>query len=166
MKCPNCTGALKPINYKGVNVDKCDSCHGIWFDFSEIDQLEDTEFAFDNLKNTMITRVKSGDQKCAKCQATMQKFYYRWEELELEVCPSNHGFWLDAGEEEKLLTFIDKFEKDLYVKLVGEEDWERKKRNMKSDSWLVELMFTVRDRLNMEKDVIKDTINSVINDLK
>jgi Zn-finger nucleic acid-binding protein len=166
MKCPNCTGTLKPINYKRVNVDKCDSCHGIWFDFSEIDQLEDTEFAFDNLKNTMITRVKPGDQKCAKCQATMQKFYYRWEELELEVCPSNHGFWLDAGEEEKLLTFIDKFEKDLYVKLVGEEDWERRKRNMKSDSWLAELMFTVRDRLNMEKDVIKDNINNVINDLK
>ena len=166
MKCPNCTGTLKPINYKGVSVDKCDSCHGIWFDFSEIDQLEDTEFAFDNLKNTMITRVKLGDQKCAKCQATMQKFYYRWEELELEVCPNNHGFWLDAGEEEKLLTFIDKFEKDLYVKLVGEEDWERRKRNMKSDSWLAELVFRVRDRLNMEKDIIKDNINNVINDLK
>ena len=153
MKCPNCTGTLKLTSYKGVNVDKCDQCHGIWFDFAEIDQLEDTEFAFDNLKNTMITRVKPGDQKCAKCEAIMQKFFYRWEELELEVCPNKHGFWLDAGEEEKLLSFIDKFQRDLYKKLVGEEFWEQRKQNMKSNSWWAQLAFTVRDKLNREKEV-------------
>ncbi len=159
MKCPNCVGTLNATNYKGVTVDQCDTCNGMWFDFQEIDQLEDTEFPFDDLKNTMITKVKPGDQKCIKCQAIMQKFSYRWEELELEVCPKQHGFWLDAGEEEKLLTFIDKFEQDLYKKIVGEEMWERRKRNMKSDSWLAELVFTVRDRLRMEEGFIKDNAN-------
>ena len=114
----------------------------------------------------MITKVRTGDQRCAKCQNTMQKFSYRWEDLELEVCPNKHGFWLDAGEEEKALHFIEKFEDDLYKKLIHEEDWERKKRNMKSDSWLAELAFRIREKFDEETDFVIDNVRDVVEDLK
>ena len=32
MKCPKCDGTLIIEEYEGVEVDKCDSCSGVWLD--------------------------------------------------------------------------------------------------------------------------------------
>ncbi|HMU39073.1 MAG TPA: zf-TFIIB domain-containing protein [Pseudomonadota bacterium] len=39
MKCPKCGMDLKEISFKGVNIDKCFHCGGIWFDDHELDGL-------------------------------------------------------------------------------------------------------------------------------
>jgi hypothetical protein len=39
MRCPKCGMKLKEIDYKGVNVDKCFSCDGVWLDAGEMDVL-------------------------------------------------------------------------------------------------------------------------------
>ncbi|MBI5476679.1 MAG: zf-TFIIB domain-containing protein [Ignavibacteriales bacterium] len=39
MRCPKCGMELREINYKGINVDNCVSCDGVWFDAGEIDNL-------------------------------------------------------------------------------------------------------------------------------
>jgi hypothetical protein len=39
MRCPKCGMELREIDYKGINVDQCISCSGIWFDAGEIDIL-------------------------------------------------------------------------------------------------------------------------------
>jgi uncharacterized protein len=43
MRCPKCGMELREIDYKGINVDRCFSCHGIWFDMGEIDLLAQLE---------------------------------------------------------------------------------------------------------------------------
>jgi hypothetical protein len=43
MRCPKCGMELKEIDYKGINVDKCFSCNGVWFDAGEIDILAKLE---------------------------------------------------------------------------------------------------------------------------
>jgi hypothetical protein len=43
MRCPKCGMELSEIDYKGVNVDRCFSCDGVWLDAGEIDLLSKLE---------------------------------------------------------------------------------------------------------------------------
>lgn len=43
MHCPKCGMQLHEIDYKGVKVDKCVSCDGIWLDAGELDQISALE---------------------------------------------------------------------------------------------------------------------------
>jgi len=36
MKCPKCGMELIEIDYKGVKVDKCSECEGVWLDSGEL----------------------------------------------------------------------------------------------------------------------------------
>ena len=37
MRCPKCGGHLVTTKLKGVQIDQCPDCHGIWFDAGELD---------------------------------------------------------------------------------------------------------------------------------
>jgi hypothetical protein len=39
MKCPKCGSDLKEIKFKGLLLDKCGECEGLWFDKGELQQL-------------------------------------------------------------------------------------------------------------------------------
>jgi len=43
MKCPKCGMELIEIDYKGVKVDKCSACEGIWLDAGELDAVAGLE---------------------------------------------------------------------------------------------------------------------------
>lgn len=45
MKCPKCGNDLQEIHYRGVNLDKCFSCEGLWFDNGELAHLQPEEVA-------------------------------------------------------------------------------------------------------------------------
>ena len=37
MKCPKCGMELIEIDYKGIKVDKCSECEGVWLDAGELE---------------------------------------------------------------------------------------------------------------------------------
>src|SRR4030042_6314939 len=39
MKCPKCGMELIEIDYKGVKVDKCSECEGVWLDAGELEAI-------------------------------------------------------------------------------------------------------------------------------
>ena len=39
MDCPRCTGKLHAEEYDQVNIDRCDTCGGIWLDAGELEQI-------------------------------------------------------------------------------------------------------------------------------
>lgn len=43
MHCPKCGMKLVEINYRGIAVDKCSSCDGIWLDAGELKAISDLE---------------------------------------------------------------------------------------------------------------------------
>lgn len=45
MKCPKCGMDLITIDYKGVKIDKCSSCEGIWLDAGELETVTKLEKA-------------------------------------------------------------------------------------------------------------------------
>ena len=125
MNCPKCSSKLRNEKYKGMNVDKCGDCHGTWLDFNELDQLEDTVLKDDSLKGTMVTRPHESSIQCPKCQGAMRQFRYRYNELFLDVCAMNHGFWLDKGEEKQVVELMERRIKKLNRSSKAEQEWSK-----------------------------------------
>ena len=67
MTCPRCDGTLELETYKGIEVDRCSECKGLWLDYDELDQLEDTEMEDDRLKGTMMYAIRASDISCPRC---------------------------------------------------------------------------------------------------
>ena len=45
-RCPKCGAHLVPVPYRGVEVDKCSRCQGLWLDCGELDQVLADEKGF------------------------------------------------------------------------------------------------------------------------
>ncbi len=43
MRCPKCGMELSEIDYKGITVDKCFNCDGIWLDAGEFESIAKLE---------------------------------------------------------------------------------------------------------------------------
>lgn len=43
MRCPKCGMELIEIDYKGIKVDKCSECEGIWLDAGELEGISKLE---------------------------------------------------------------------------------------------------------------------------
>lgn len=39
MQCPKCGMKLVEIDYRGIKVDKCTECEGVWLDAGELEQV-------------------------------------------------------------------------------------------------------------------------------
>lgn len=43
MKCPKCGGDLTEIIFRGIRIDRCSSCDGVWLDNGELEKLAGPE---------------------------------------------------------------------------------------------------------------------------
>ena len=136
MNCPRCDGELRNENYKGVEVDRCPNCEGMWLDYGELDQLEDTVFDKDEFKGSLKFRSFESELACPKCGGRMQLFNYRAYDLELDFCEQGHGTWLDAGEEKRVLELMKQRIKDLKRKAKAETEWADFLRKVRSPSFV------------------------------
>lgn len=139
MNCPRCSATLKMQNFKGIEVDRCPSCEGMWLDHGELDQLEDTVMDDDHAKGTMFFRSEGSDLLCPKCKAHMKWFRYRHYNLELDFCEAEHGYWLDKGEEKRVLGIMEQRIKDLKRSASAEVEWGKFLANINSKSFMDKL---------------------------
>ena len=123
MNCPRCNCELAVENHQGIEVDRCPNCGGMWLDYGELDQLEDTVLDKDKLKGSLMFRSFQTELACPKCGGRMQRFYYRANNLELDFCEEGHGWWLDADEERRVLELMEQRIKDLDRKAKAETEW-------------------------------------------
>ncbi|MDA0987764.1 MAG: zf-TFIIB domain-containing protein [Chloroflexi bacterium] len=136
MNCPRCHGALSVEKYKGIEVDRCSSCKGMWLEYHELDQLEDKEMDDDDANGMVMFRSYVGDLHCPTCQSGMQMFHYRAYELELDFCPNEHGFWLDSDEEKRVLEIMKQRVKDIKRSSNAEVEWAGMLKRFKSKSFV------------------------------
>ena len=136
MNCPRCHAELTVETHKGIEVDRCPACGGMWLDYGELDQLEDTVFDIDEPKGSLMFRSFEGDLVCPKCEGRMQRFHYRANNLELDFCEHEHGVWLDAGEEKQVLERMRERIKNLGRKAKAETEWDSFLAKLGSPSFL------------------------------
>lgn len=105
MKCPKCGDSLSSQTIGDIEVDQCQSCSGIWFDFDELRQVLNKETQ-QNLKNRIENN--EGDDEasapCPKCggNGNMIDVLDPKHDIHIDTCSICFGQWLDGGEYEKL----------------------------------------------------------------
>jgi Zn-finger nucleic acid-binding protein len=101
-KCPRDATELKSAREHDIDIDRCPTCKGAWYDNDELTLLEAT-VADDDSRRGMIDYAKRESEiDCPVCGTRMRAFNYRAYNLELDACTQSHGFWLDAGESERV----------------------------------------------------------------
>src|SRR5579864_1597736 len=140
MKCPNCDCDLVQTKRDGVEMEVCPSCQGMWVTRQELNALEDEVFDFgDDEKGSLMLDSNRSTRECPQCVKPMRTFEYRFYELELDFCEDQHGFWLDAGEDKRVLELMKKEEKNLGRKVLAEDRFAAHLQYLRSGA--------VRDRL-------------------
>lgn len=134
MNCPKCGAGLAKKYYKGmIEVEICPDCRGMWLDSLELDKLEDMAFDDDKHKGSLVHFESKTDYPCPHCGAKMDEFQYRLYDLKLDYCSeSSHGFWLDAGEDERVIAFMRKRAGDIQRKEDAESSWKHVLKEMHS----------------------------------
>jgi PAT family beta-lactamase induction signal transducer AmpG len=108
MRCPKCRSDMASLEVDGVEIDRCSSCHGLWFDSGEIEKLRGRELA---------AAVESGDTvggrahdeirryRCPRCGGRMAATIDPGpQHVRYEECESCGGSYFDAGEFADLAT--------------------------------------------------------------
>lgn len=126
MKCPKCVTNLVKKYYKGsIEIEYCPNCRGMWLDFHELDRLEDMGMDVDPYKGSLVHHSEPTKFPCPVCDAPLQEFQYRLYDLKLDVCAAHeHGFWLDAGEDERVVEIMRQRNQQTHRKINAEAEWK------------------------------------------
>ena len=112
-------------------VESCPSCRGMWLDFHELDKLEDVIFDEDEHKGSLVHFQMRTKFPCPQCGAKLDEFQYRLYDLKLDTCAENdHGFWLDAGEDERIMEIMQKRAGEMRRKVNAEAEWKKMLKGM------------------------------------
>ena len=137
MKCPDCNAELVQKTRDGVEMEICPSCQGMWLSRQELAELEDEVFDFgDDEKGSLMLGSTSTTRKCPQCGNLMKRFEYRFYDLEMDFCEQQHGYWLDADEDKRVLALMKEEEKNLGRKVLAEDRFASHLRFLRSGSFL------------------------------
>jgi Zn-finger nucleic acid-binding protein len=149
MKCPTCNAELAQKKRDGVDMEVCPSCNGMWLTSQELVELEDEVFDFgDDEKGSLMLGSEPSTRKCPKIGAPMRTFQYRLYDLELEFCEQQHGYWLDADEDKRVLGLMRTEEKNLGRKVLAEDRFAAHLRYLRSGSFIDRLKDLVTEAMD------------------
>lgn len=122
--CPRCNidSERKEIEIFGPNIyiDICPHCGGIWLDDGELKKLLKDKKLSDHLTKDIGVQSRS-PLICPRCGGLMDIEHA--DDIEVDVCLTCNGVWLDKGELQELKAKSDRgFEGDDLDK--AEEKWE------------------------------------------
>ncbi len=115
MLCPKCKHYMKPIEFKGIEVDRCTRCYGLWFDQYELEDLKKLSGAETiDIGDEDLGREQNKKSKifCPKCRTLMMPENDEQQmHIHFERCPQCRGVYFDAGEfrDYKKLTITEFF---------------------------------------------------------
>ena len=109
--CPKCDAHLILLNFKGVEVDYCPQCRGIWLDAGELERLMEATNArpgdpLAQFHNHETAGAVSRNHLCPRCDQGLHELEIEapgYPTLTLDRCPRGHGLWFDADELQQLL---------------------------------------------------------------
>ena len=93
---------MRQIQDKGISLDWCDLCDGIWLDPGELSRLSRTVVDIPNLLPQPArskTHQSSETPQCPRCKVGLEKILYEQAgSLQVDRCPGCRGLWLERGE--------------------------------------------------------------------
>ena len=118
MRCPKCRSDMDILEFEGTQVDRCSTCHGLWFDPGELERLRNRKAAAAiDIGDATTGKVHNAiDQyRCPRCGGGMSRLVDSTQRhIWYEACTRCGGSFFDAGEFRDLATlsvsdFIKRF---------------------------------------------------------
>jgi Zn-finger nucleic acid-binding protein len=138
MTCPKCNVDLQTKNDRGVEVEACPNCQGMWLTPAELDELENEAFNNEANKGSLYLVSQETELKCPVCAAPLKSFDYRFFDLQLDCCP-DHGFWLDKDEDNQILELMRGEEERVERKFGTEDSWAKYINHLRSPSFFTKV---------------------------
>ena len=138
MKCPKCQVDLQTQNDRGVEVEACPSCQGMWLTPAKLDELEHEAFDSEANKGSLYLTSQATELKCPVCSAPLQQFDYRFFDLQLNCCPE-HGFWLDKDQDKQILALMSGEEARVEREFRTEDTWSKYINHLRSPSFFTKV---------------------------
>jgi uncharacterized protein len=109
--CPKCDVGLFIINFKSVEVDYCERCHGVWLDAGELERLMEIAGAhpsdpLERFRSHVVNEPRTGKHLCPRCDRPLEELVIDESTdrtLTLDRCLRGHGLWFDVDELQDLL---------------------------------------------------------------
>ena len=127
MYCPRDGATLQTERERGIEIDACPTCRGTWYDYDELAALESTIADEEQRLGTIEFAKHESTLQCPVCEAAMHAFNYRAYNLELDACAEGHGWWLDAGEAERVRAIMRERVAGLHRAASAQNAWARAK---------------------------------------
>ncbi len=100
MQCPQCNNGLRTVTHRGVEIETCSICHGIWFDSHEVLRYlnrlvhdPDSQNYFKKVNSPHKPVTEAGF--CPKCNQILEFDYIGESALHFQKCVNCSGIWLD-----------------------------------------------------------------------
>src|SRR5437867_2473706 len=127
MKCPACFNSLSSPTIGKLTVDVCrGGCGGIWFDafeFQQVDEPQESAGAWlvDIERDPQLHVDTDRKRSCPKCDGVKLKrrYFSAKRRFEVDECPGCGGYWLDAGELEKVRDEMDETAREKEAKAIS-----------------------------------------------
>jgi len=125
MQCPRDGATLIEKRVHGIELEQCPDCQGRWLDHDELGALETTSAKDEAYRGgTVQFSNRESDLDCPVCGQRMTVFNYRAYNVELDTCDGEHGFWLDAGEDDRVRDVIADRVRGLNRAVQAEAAWD------------------------------------------
>ena len=99
MLCPKCRNEMEEVSVCEVVIDRCKSCHGLWFDHGEPEALNESwvsEFLYVGDPTIGQRHDENDTIGCPRCGVIMRHHYSVDARLHFECC-DEHGRHLRCG---------------------------------------------------------------------
>ena len=101
-QCPKCRQTMDKRTHKGITVDHCPSCQGLWFDLRELEDLRKlagSEALDPSEPHGSDDRVPASELRCPDHgQPLVRVADPKQPHVRMEKCSICYGVFLDAGE--------------------------------------------------------------------
>lgn len=115
LKCPRCREDMQALRLGGTTARECALCGGLWLDPESLQKLANAREENAGVVSALAARVPLNAASpdvvryipCPCCDKLMNRSNFaRSSGVILDVCKS-HGVWLDRGELQRVLGFVD-----------------------------------------------------------
>lgn len=115
LSCPRCKDSMEHIRLGQTTLRSCPGCGGLWLDPSSLQRLCDTREERASVVSVLAARVPTTGEApdvvryvpCPACTKLMNRVNFAHSSgVILDVCKTD-GVWLDRGELQRVLGFVD-----------------------------------------------------------
>jgi Zn-finger nucleic acid-binding protein len=115
LPCPRCKEPLQPLALGAIHVRECEACGGIWIDPEALQRICDQREEHAAVTSALAARVPSRPAPtdavhyvpCPCCTKIMNRVNFsKSSGVIVDVC-KKHGVWLDRGELQRVVGFVD-----------------------------------------------------------